>query len=80
MTNAQGWVAGLIGAAVVFGVIAKHKAAPAVAAGDPSKTPNSVSPSEFLPQYNTLIGVGGITPVISFPDIGGTSANITQPV
>jgi hypothetical protein len=67
------------GAAAVFAIIAAKKAAPAIS-GNVSRTPNSVSPSEFLPPYSTLIGVGGLSPVISFPDINGTSANVTQPV
>jgi hypothetical protein len=80
MTEAQGWAVAVLGAALFMAYVAKKKAAPAAAAGDPSKTPNSVSASETVPLFNTMIGLGGQTPVISFPDIGGTSANVTQPV
>lgn len=80
MTGAQGWAVAVLGAALFMAYVAKKKAAPAAAAGDPSKTPNSVSTSESTSAFNTLYGVAGHAPVISFPDIGGTSANVTQPV
>lgn len=80
MTGKTGFAVAVGVGALVMVLIAAKKAAPAVAQGDPSKTPNSVSNSESLPAFSTLIGLGGSTPVISFPDIGGTSANVTQPV
>jgi hypothetical protein len=72
------WAA--FGVAAVLGYLAIKKSAPPTPASDPSRTPNRVSPSESVPLYQTLTGVVGMAPVISFPDIRGTSANVTQPV
>lgn len=69
-----------VGGALVMTYFAIKKASPIANTGDPSKTPNRVSSSESTPFYNMLFGVGGSTPVISFPDISGVSANVTQPV
>jgi hypothetical protein len=67
--------------AAIAAFIAYRKSQPAA----PSPTSNTpanpqTSTSVAVPSYGTLYGLAGLTPVVSFPDVGGTSANITQPV
>jgi hypothetical protein len=74
-------VGGVI-AAVAFGVAFFKSGPPRNATSDPTsgipQTP-ATSSSVASPQYDVVVGVGGIAPIQTHPDTNGTSIAPTNP-